>query len=123
MTISNSEQKAIDAFVKIFGGSYQKLGALDVDYKIFDANNKAIAYVEVNTRVRTIRDAYPLGITLTKLAKLIDKRLNPVIIWSCDDGIIYGMAEKLSGQIIAQSQSELMVYYEKQKGLKYVRFS
>jgi len=41
------EKKAIETFVKTFGGSYQKLDPFDIDYKIFDRDKKVIAYAEV----------------------------------------------------------------------------
>ena len=125
------ERKAIDTFVKTFGGSYQKLDPLDVDYKIFDKDKKLIAYAEVKGRIRPMRDAYPLPIAIRKLVKLADKSLNPVVSWACEDGIIYGRPEKLRGEIKyggrkiredSYDDQELMAYYEKQKGLKYVRF-
>lgn len=125
------ERKAIDTFVKTFGGSYQKLDPLDVDYKIFDKDKKLVAYAEIKGRIRPMRDAYPLPIAIRKLVKLADKRLNPVVIWACEDGIIYGRPEKLRGEIKyggrkiredSYDDQELMAYYEKQKGLKYVRF-
>ena len=125
------EKKAIETFVKTFGGSYQKLDPYDIDYKIFDENKKVIAYAEVKGRIRTMRDAYPLPISARKIIKLIDKRLNPIIIWACEDGIIYGRPEKLVGQVKqggrpprdgAAHDVDLMVYYDRQKSLKYVRF-
>lgn len=125
------EKKAIELFVSIFGGSYKKLDPNDIDYKIFDKNKNLIAYAEVKGRVRTMRDAYPLPIAARKLVKLIDKRLTPVVIWACEDGIIYGKANKLFGEIKwggrpprdgAVNDSELMAYYDKQKELKYVRY-
>jgi hypothetical protein len=117
------EKKAIDTFVKTFGGSYQKLDPFDIDYKIFDKDKKVIAYAEVKGIVRTMTNAYPLPISASKLVKLIDKRLNPVLIWSCEDGIIYGRPDKLTGIIKQGDNDEIMVYYVKQKGLKYVRFN
>lgn len=126
------EKKAIDTFVNTFGGSYQKLDPLDIDFKIFDKDKKLIAYAEVKGRIRSIRDAYPLPISAKKLVKLMDKRIVPVVIWSCDDGIIYGVANKLIGEIRwggrrtrpgASNDEELVVYYDKQRALKYVRFS
>ncbi len=126
------EKKAIETFVKTFGGSYQKLDPFDIDYKIFDENRKVIGYVEVKGRIRSMRDAYPLPISAHKVIKLIDKRLNPLIIWACEDGIIYGRPENLVGQVKqggrlpregAVNDTELMFYYDKQKSLKYVRFS
>ena len=127
MTTSETEEdlrkqkKAIEVFVNTFGGTYQKLDALDVDYKIFDKNKNLIAYAEISGRVRTIRDAYPLPVSAKKLVKLIDKRLAPVIIWSCEDGIIYGKADKLVGDIKFDGD-EMMVYYDKQRSFKYIRF-
>lgn len=126
------EKKAIELFVSLFGGSYQKLDPFDIDFKIFDKDKKLIAYAEVKGRIRTMRDAYPLPIAAKKLVKLIDKRLSPVLIWSCEDGIIYGKANKLYGEIKwggrpprtdSFADNELMVYYEKQKELKYIRFT
>lgn len=137
MTIFETEQdlirekKAIELFVSIFNGSYKKLDPFDVDYKIFDKDNNLIAYAEVKGRIRSMRDAYPLPIAARKVVKLMDKRLNPVIIWSCEDGIIYGKPTDLIGEIRyggraprkgSSNDEELMIYYEKQKEFKYVRF-
>jgi hypothetical protein len=138
MTIFETEQdlirekKAIELFVSIFGGSYKKLDPLDVDYKVFDKDKNLIAYAEVKGRLKSMRMAYPLPISAKKLVKLIDKRLAPVIIWACEDGIIYGKADKLKGEVSwggrtpragSSNDEELMVYYSKQKELKYVRFT
>jgi hypothetical protein len=125
------EKKAIELFVSIFGGSYKKLDPHDIDYKVFDKDKNLIAYVEVKGRIRTMRSAYPLPISAKKLVKLIDKRLAPVLIWACEDGIIYGKANKLQGEIKwggrtprdgAVNDAEMMVYYDKQKELKYIRY-
>jgi Na+-transporting NADH:ubiquinone oxidoreductase subunit NqrC len=115
------EKKAIELFVSMFSGSYQKLDPQDVDYKVFDKDNKLIAYAEVVSRVRTMVNAYPLPVPAKKLVKLFDKRIPPVIIWSCDDGIIYAKANELRGEIIFDS--ELIVYYKKSKEFKYIRFT
>jgi hypothetical protein len=125
------EKKAIELFVSIFGGSFKKLDPQDIDYKVFDKDKNLIAYAEVKGRIRTIRTAYPLPVSAKKLVKLIDKRLAPVLIWSCEDGIIYGKANKLKGEIkwggrpprdSSVNDAEMMVYYEKQKELKYIRY-
>lgn len=125
------EHKAITTFVNMFGGWFQKLDPHDIDYKVFDKEGKLIAYVEVKGRIRTMHNAYPLPVAARKIVKLTDKRLNPVVIWSCEDGIIYGKVEKLKGEIKwggraprdnSFNDSELMIYYEKQKALKYIRF-
>ena len=125
------ELKAITTFVNTFGGSFKKLDPNDIDYKVFDKDGNLIAYVEVKGRIRTMHSAYPLPIAARKLVKLIDKRLVPVVIWSCEDGIIYGRADKIKGEIKwggrapregSYNDLELMVFYEKQKALKYIRF-
>ena len=120
------EKKAIELFVSIFEGSYKKLDPQDIDYKVFDKNNNLIAYAEVKGRIRPISSAYPLPVSARKLVKLIDKRLSPVLIWACEDGIIYGKATQLKGEIKWGGKppldDEMMVYYDKQKEFKYVRY-
>lgn len=122
--IFEREQKAITTFVNTFGGSFKKLDPQDVDYKVFDKQGNLIAYAEVKSVVKTMRNAYPLSVPVKKIVKLIDKRLPPVAIWCCEDGIIYGKANKLRGEVIYDNSSllELIVYYDKQKEFKYVRF-
>jgi len=126
------EKKAIQTFVSIFGGSFKKLDPHDIDYKVFDKEGKLIAYAEVKGRIKTMYNAYPLPVAARKIVKLADKRLAPVLIWACEDGIIYGSVNKLKGDIrwggrtppdVSFNDSELMVYYEKQKELKYVRYT
>jgi hypothetical protein len=115
------EKKAIELFVNMFSGSYQKLDPHDVDYKVFDKNNKLIAYAEIVPRFKNMSQSYPLPVQAKKLVKLFDKRITPVLIWSCDDGIMYAKANGLRGEVIVDS--ELMIYYEKQKEFKYIRFT
>jgi hypothetical protein len=116
------EKRAIDCFTNMFSGSYQKLDPNDIDYKVFDSENKLIAYAEVSSKVKTIRDAYPLSVSAKKLLKLSDKRLNPVLIWSCEDGIIYSKVKGLSGEIVWEDE-DFVVYFGKQKTMKYIRFT
>ncbi len=138
MTIFETEQdlirekKAIETFVKIFGGSFKKLAPLDIDYKVFDKDGILIAYAEVKGRLKTMKTAYPLPVALSKLSKLIEKRLNPVLIWACDDGIIYGKVFSLVGEVKiggrpprdgSTNDAEMMVYFDSQRSLKYVRFT
>jgi hypothetical protein len=126
------EQKAITLFVNTFGGSFKKLDPFDVDYKVFDKDGNLIAYAEVKGRIKTMHSAYPLPVAARKVVKLVDKRLIPVMIWACEDGIIYGKVNKLKGEIKwggrtprenSYDDLELMVYYDKQKDLKYIRFT
>jgi len=138
MTIFETEQdlirekKAINTFVNVFGGSFKKLGPQDIDFKVFDKDNNLIAYAEVKGRLKTMKTAYPLPVALSKLSKLIEKRLNPVLIWACDDGIIYGKVFSLVGEVRmggrppregGNTDAEMMVYFDTQKALKYVRFT
>jgi len=125
------EKKAIEKFVGIFGGSYKKLGSNDIDYRVFDSSKNLIAYVEVKGRLRALKDAYPLPVAARKIVKLCDKRLNPVMIWACEDGIIYAKVSEIQGSVRwggrkprenSFNDEELMIYYEQQKGFKYVRF-
>ena len=134
ITISDMEKKkkAIKKFVDVFGGSFKKLGANDVDYKVFDKDNSLVAYAEVRDRTCVLSQAYPLPIAIRKLVKLCDKRLNPVMIWACDDGIIYAKVKDIYGDIRwggrkprqgAVNDEELMAYYDKQRAFKYIRYS
>lgn len=126
------EQKAISLFVSTFGGSFKKLDPFDVDYKVFDKEGNLIAYAEVKGRLKPMGSAYPLPVAAKKIVKLTDKRLIPVMIWACDDGIIYGKVNKLKGEIKwggrtprenSYDDLELMAFYDKQKELKYIRFT
>jgi len=126
------ERKAIETFVKVFKGSHKKLGPDDIDYRVFDKDNKLISYVEVKGRLRTISQAYPLPVALQKIVKLSAKRLNPVMIWACEDGIIYGKIHELYGTVRwggrpkregSYNDDELMAYYETQKKLKYIKYA
>jgi hypothetical protein len=116
------EKRAIDLFVSLFNGSYQKLDPNDIDYKVFDQDKNLIAYAEVVSVFRVMREAYPVPIDAKKLIKLADKRLNPVVIWSCEDGIIYCKTNKLDGTI-KWEDDEFTVYADKVRAMKYIRFT
>jgi hypothetical protein len=126
------EKKAIEYFVNMFKGSYKKLDPFDIDFKVFDENKNHIAYAEVKGRNCDISNAYPLPISFEKVGKLIAKRMTPVLIWACSDGIIYGKVYDLKGEVRwggrppregSITDAELMIYYDKQKGLKYIKFT
>jgi len=115
------EVRAIDTFVNSFGGSYDKLGHNDIDFKVYDKNKKLISYVEVKGRLRPIENAFPLPVAARKLVKLADKRINPVIIWACNEGIVYAKIKDLEGKIrfggrLARAGSsndmEVMAYFD-----------
>ena len=125
------EKVAIQTFVGMFGGSYKKLDPNDIDYRVYDSEGRLISYVEVKGRKRNYADAYPLPVAVRKLVKLADKRLNPVIIWACNDGIVYSKVKDLNGSIcwsgrIPRPQSyndqELMAYFDKSDTFKYIPY-
>jgi hypothetical protein len=126
------EVRAIDTFVNSFGGSYEKLGDNDIDFKVYDKNKNLISYVEIKGRLRSIENAFPLPVAARKLVKLADKRLNPVIIWACDEGIIYAKLKDLEGKIRfggravragSSNDLEVMAYFDySQKSFKIVNY-
>jgi hypothetical protein len=126
------ERRAIELFASLYKYTYKKLDPNDIDYKLFNADGMLIAYVEVKGRHRNIKDAYPLPIAARKLVKLFDKRLTGIVIWACDDGIIYAKAEKLRGQscysgrlerVGSVNDNELMIYHDRQDDLRYCKYS
>ena len=126
-----NESEAIAIFCDEYELSCRKLDEHDIDFELIK-DERIIGYAEVKGRLRNMRMAYPLPIAARKLVKLIDKRLTPVVIWACEDGIIYGKVNKLVGEVKwggrtprdgSTNDAELMVYYDKQKELKYVRFT
>ena len=129
--IQKKKHKAIETFISTFGGSYQPQVKGDVDYKIFK-DGELIAYMEITIRNKTIATAYPLIVPAARIVKLADKRLNPVLMWACDDGVIYARLKDVEAQIKWGSllphldlaeHGELMCYYAKQKHFKYIKYS
>jgi len=120
------EEKAIETFVNLFEGSYKKLGPNDIDFRIHDKEGKLIGYVEVKGRMREIADAYPLPVAARKIVKLCDKKLHPILIWACVDGIIWGKVERITGSAYIAGKEdkfdlkkrELMVYFHEQPNLR-----
>lgn len=120
------ETKCIQFFCNKFGLTYTKLDENDVDFSLHK-DGQLIAYAEVKGRNKNISEAYPLPIACRKLVKLVDKKINPVVIWDCFDGIIYGKIEFLSGKIRIGGRKprensvndiELMAYYDRDSELK-----
>jgi len=122
------EEIAMKAFAKKYNLLFKKLDEFDIDFAVYNLDNQLIAYAEVKGRNREIKNAYPLPISIRKISKLHDKKLNPIVIWSCFDGIIYGKLNKLVGVVkyggmIEQREGsandqELMAYYDRQTDLK-----
>jgi hypothetical protein len=126
------ETRAIQTFVDVFGGSFKKLGDNDIDYRVYNNSGKLIAYVEVKGRIRTYSKAFPLPVAARKLVKLADKRLNPVMIWACEDGIVYSKIVELNGSMTwggrtpregSYNDQELMVYFDNQNNFKYIPYA
>jgi|TARA_B110000459_G_scaffold148979_1_gene162349 hypothetical protein len=127
------EKKAIQLFVGSFNGSYIKLGGNDIDFTILKKDGTVIGYAEVKGRNRKIEDAFPLPVAARKIVKLMDKskKVEPVIIWACLDGIIYGKIKELGGVLKvggrkprehAANDIEAMVYYYETADLKKIKY-
>jgi len=122
------EEIAMRSFANKYDLLYQKLDEFDIDFAVYNSSNKLIAYAEVKGRNRNIKDAYPLPISIRKISKLHDKKITPLIIWSCFDGIIYGKLNDLVGVVKyggmkyeregAVNDKELLAFYDKQEQLK-----
>jgi hypothetical protein len=119
------ELKCIELFCNTFGLTYTKLDENDIDFSLHK-NGKLISYAEVKGRNRIITESYPLPIACRKLVKLQDKRVNPVIIWGCEDGIIYGKTKDIYGMVYTGGRKprensvndiEFMAYFTKQSKL------
>ena len=123
--MTQTRLKAISTFTDRFSGSYKQLDENDVDFRVYNKEKKLIAYVEVIPCNKSIKDCFPLAISLRKLSHLSAKRLNPVIIWSCLDGIMYAKINEVQGKVKWHGENEysaeLFVFYDKQKLFKYAR--
>ena len=127
------EKRAIKKFCSLFDLQFRKLGDNDIDFQVFKGD-KLVGFVEVKGRHRDIADAYPLPVAIRKLNKLqgeLAPRYNPVIIWACHDGIIYGKIRNLKGSITysgrkpregAVNDDELMAYYGQQEHLHHEQY-
>lgn len=118
-------EKSVDLFVNRFGGSHRKTVPGDVGYRIYDASGDHISYASTVVVQSRISNAYPITVPARTVLKLYDKRLNAVVIWVCDDGIIYGKVDKLVGQIKSgkplSGGEDMIIEYAKQKELKYIK--
>ena len=125
------ENKAIEAFLKPFKGTSVKLGDNDIDFEVYNSDGVKLSFAEVKGRLRNIENAFPLPVSVKKLIKLYDKKLNPLIIWACLDGIIYGKLRDLKGSITSggrpprkgsSNDNELMAYYDDSVNLKKIKY-
>ena len=115
------EYETMNFFCQKYNLDFKKLDENDVDFEL-QKDGKIIGYVEIKGRNKTIKEAYPLPIACRKLVKLCDKKLNPVVIWACYDGLIIGKIEQLEGMTKIGGRTprkgstndiELMTYFNK----------
>jgi len=124
------ENKASDFLCNKFGFNKKKLGENDIDFAIYD-NERFVFNLEVKGRIKNINDAYPLPISVKKLTKINDKKKQSVILWACNDGIIFSRTEKLIGLIKIGGRKprngsfndiEFMAYFEKSNNLQEIKY-
>lgn len=127
----DKKKKAARTFVNMFGGSFVGLSISDTDFKIFDSKKKLIAYAEVVTVNDVYDSSTDLIIKIQSLLRLSNKRLNPVVIWAFNDGIVYSKVTKIEGLIkwgspngkpSLPSTMELIANYKQNKNFKYERY-
>jgi hypothetical protein len=123
MTKTGMARMAMDTFVATFGGHYQVSSESELVYKIFNGAGKHISYAKVIVKSGLIRTSEVLSISASQLGRLIDKRLNPVIIWVCDDGIIYAKPHRIQGTIGHVIDGEVTASYNRQGSMKYIRWT
>jgi len=118
------EENAIKILCERSNAKYEKLGENDVDFKITTKEGK-IYYAEVKGRNKTLNKCYPLPVAARKIVKLCDTKA-PIIVWDCEDAIIYGNVNTLHAKGITGGRTpregstndiEFMLYFKKQKGL------
>ncbi len=125
-----NKKKAARIFTNMFGGSFSALSVLDTDFKILDKERNLISYAEVVVMKGNYSQSMSLHISVSRLSKLCNKRLNPVIIWSFDDGIVYTKVVNISGKLSwgslpwkasNPSTNELVAEFKQDKNFRYER--
>ena len=124
------ENNSANFFCGQFGFNKKKLGKNDIDFAIYD-DQKILFYLEIKGRLKNINEAYPLPISVKKLTKINDKKKQSVILWACNDGIIFSRTEKLIGLIKIGGRKprngsfndiEFMAYFDKSNNLKEIKY-
>jgi hypothetical protein len=124
------EDKAAETLCNKFGLNKKKLGINDIDFEIF-SDDVFVFYLEVKGRKKNIDEAYPLPVSVKKLTKLYDKKKPTVILWACNDGIIFSRTEKLKGDLRVSGRPpregsiddrEFMAYFNKSNNLKQIKY-
>ena len=126
------EAKAIKKFCSKYNLTYKKLDPFDIDFMIFNSSGDHIGFVEVKGRPsNTIGSVDSFSLSLSKACKLQGKRLNPIIIWALNDGIVYAKLTKLVGTVYyggrkeregSYNDSELVIRYKKQKTMSHAKY-
>lgn len=123
------ETKAINKLCELFDLKAEKLDDYDLDYKLYLKSGILFIYAEVKGRVNKTTEIYPLPIALRKIQKMQDDcgNYDCIIIWACEDGIIFGRYKELIGTVRyggrtprqgSANDLEMMIYYTKQDKLQ-----
>lgn len=119
------KKKAIEKYCSFFNLKYEKLVVTDCDYKL-NKEMSPYGYAQVIKVNSVIRMAYPLHVPVVDLSKVILKFLNPILIWSCDDGILYASIKDIYGTFRwTENQGigdGMFMFLFKQKGVKYIKY-
>lgn len=124
------ENKSANFLCNKFGFNKKKLGKNDIDFAIYD-DQKFVFNLEVKGRLKNMNDAYPLPISVKKLIKINDKKGQSVILWACNDGIIFSRTEKLIGLIKiggrkprngSTNDIEFMAYFDKSNNFQELKY-
>lgn len=123
------ETKAIKTFCNAYNLKYNKLSDWDIDFLVY--NDKFTTHAEVKGRLRLAKDSYPLPLAIRKVYKLSEASKDPVIIWACNDGILYAKLVNLKGEIRKGGRNprqgsandiEMMAYYPEQDDIKFLKY-
>ena len=125
------ELKAVTKFCSLFDLSFEKLDQFNIDFAIKNKRGEVVSLAEVKGRRYDIFMGDYFIVAMRKVFKL-SKEKEPVLIWACADGIVFGKVKDLHGLIQwggrtteregAINDQELMVYYPRQENLKYAYF-
>lgn len=126
----NREVKAIERFCNAYKLEYKKLDAWGIDFVMFK-DGKQVTHAEVKGRLKKAEKSFPLPLAIRKVYKLCEASDDPVIIWACNDGILYAKLKKLKGEIYEGGRKpregsvndvELMAYYPNQEAIRFLKY-
>ena len=115
------QQKAIECLMshELWFDSYINLGDFQdfvpIDYLLV-LNSRPVGSCEVKGRSKNISEAFPLPISVRKYRNCVNGNSQPwrvgsnasnLIVWACDDGLIYGQAREIvTGKIETGGRSD-----------------